>query len=208
MHDAPNISETRWFMTSMLRSLALSLVTVALYSSLALAQDGQLGTAEPEIEPARPSVHADLGRMDNSLSLMLLLGFGYDSVGFGVGARYQKTLVPEGFIRNSSVTDDLGIEGSFEFRHHSWDDDWSYNEIDIAAGVVWNLWFTERFAAYPKLGLGYGFGWFSDDYGQDESDYGGFFLLGAVGVLYKLDAVTLRAEIGSQSLQLGVAFTF
>jgi hypothetical protein len=200
MHDAPNISEIRWFMTSMLRSFVLALIALALCSSLALAQDGELGADGVSSRADAP--------MDNSLSLMLLLGFGYDSVGLGVGARYQKTIVPQGFIRDSEITDDLGIEGSFEFRHHSVDDDWSYNEIDLAAGVVWNVWFTERFAVYPKLGLGYGFGWFSDDFGQDESDYGGFFLLGAAGVLYRLDAVTLRAEIGSQSLQLGVAFTF
>jgi len=203
MLDASNISEIRWFMTSMLRSLVLSLVAVALYSSIALAQDGQLGTAEPEIEPPKHASHADHGRMDNNLSIFGILGLNYD-IGLGVGVRYQKTLVPEGFIRNSSITDDLGIEGSFEFRHYGYSG-YYYNEYDLGVGVVWNLWFTEQFAAYPKLGLGYGIASWSDN--TYENDYGGFLLWFAAGVVYKLDAVALRAEIGTNSLQLGVGFT-
>jgi hypothetical protein len=192
-------------MTSTLRSLGLALIVLALSSSLALAEDVKLGTEEPEIEPGKPVVHADGGRMDNNLSIFGILGLNYD-IGLGVGVRYQKTLVPEGFIRNSSITDDLGIEGSFEFRHYGYSG-YYYNEYDLGVGVVWNLWFTERFAAYPKLGLGYGIASWSDDVYGEDSDYGGFLLWFAAGVVYKLDAVTLRAEIGTNALQLGVGFT-
>jgi len=180
-------------------------IAVALYSGVALAQDGQLGTAEPEIEPGKPAAGAHLGRMDNNLSIFGILGLNYD-IGLGVGVRYQKTLVPEGFIRNSSITDDLGIEGSFEFRHYGYSG-YYYNEYDLGVGVVWNLWFTEQFAAYPKLGLGYGIASWSDDVYGDDSDYGGFLLWFAAGVVYKLDAVSLRAEVGTNALQLGVGFT-
>jgi hypothetical protein len=197
-------------MTSTLRSFALSIIALALCSSLALAEDGRLGTEEPVIEARSgdPVFHrAELGRMDNNLSIWGIFSFNYSAgSGLGIGARYQKTIVPEGFIRHSRITDDLGIEGSLEYRHYSWDFG-SYNEFDIAAGVVWNVWFTDQFAVYPKLGLGVGFGSWSDDVGDEPDGYGGVYLFGAAGVIYKIDALTLRAELGSNSLQLGVGFT-
>jgi len=44
--------------------------------------------------------------------------------------------------------------------------------------MVWNLWFTERFTAYPKLGLGYSMPSWSDDvYGANALQLGVGFTL-------------------------------
>ena len=44
---------------------------------------------------------------------------------------------------------------------------YSYNwtEVVPVAGMMWQVWFNENFAAYPKVELGYAFGWYSDAQG-------------------------------------------
>jgi hypothetical protein len=198
------------------RTIAIGLLCIALGSHAARAQDrdgeyGRLGTEEDEVEARAgdPVFRPARGRMDNNLSIWGIFSYAYSvGTGLGVGVRYQKTLVPEGFLRNAEISDDLGVEGSLEYRHYEWDfiTEGSYNELDIAAGVVWNLWLSEQFAVYPKLGLGVGIGfWDDDDY--DTGGYGGVFVLAAAGVVYQIDSLTLRAELGTNALQLGIGFT-
>jgi hypothetical protein len=153
------------------------------------------------------------GGMHNSISLLANLGYAYSAgTGFGLSGRYQFTIVPEGVIKSSSIRDDFGIEPFVDFFHYSWDlgpYSWTYNEFDLGAAVVWNFWFTKEFAAYPRLGLGFGFGSWSaqdDTFGiGNPGGYGGLILIGGAGVLYKLGAVTLRGELSNASLGLGVA---
>jgi len=150
--------------------------------------------------------------MHNSISLLLNLGYAYSAgTGLGVSGRYQYTLVPEGFLHSSSIHDDFGIEAGVDFFHYSWDFygvGWSYNEFGISASAVWNLWFTKQFAAYPRLGLGFAFGSWSDNTGfGSPGGYGGLFLVGGAGVLYQLSAITLRAEVSNNYLGLGAAIS-
>lgn len=179
---------------------ALTLASSALAAEAAVdVNSGTLGAPEA-------------GGMHQTISLLGNLGYGYSAgTGFGVSGRYQHTIVPEGVIKSPSIGDDFGIEGAVDYYHYSWDFfgvSWSYNEIVISASAVWNLWFTDEFAAYPRLGLGYGFGSFSDNTGFSAPDdgYGGLVFVGGVGVVYELDPITLRAELTNGSLGLGVAF--
>ncbi len=152
------------------------------------------------------------GSMHNSISLLLNLGYAYSAgTGLGVSGRYQYTIVPEGFLHSSSIHDDFGVEAGVDFFHYSWDIlgySWTYNEFGISASAVWNLWFTKEFAAYPRLGLGFAFGSWSDNTGfGSPGGYGGLFLVGGAGVLYQLSAVTLRAEVSNNYLGLGAAIS-
>jgi hypothetical protein len=150
--------------------------------------------------------------MHNSISLLLNLGYAYSAgTGLGLSGRYQYTVVPEGFLHSGSIRDDFGIEAGVDFFHYSWDIagySWTYNEFGISASAVWNLWFTKEFAAYPRLGLGFAFGSWSDNTGfGTPGGYGGLFLVGGAGVLYELAPVTLRAEISNNYLGLGAAIS-
>ncbi|HEU4579751.1 MAG TPA: hypothetical protein VFS67_15940 [Polyangiaceae bacterium] len=150
--------------------------------------------------------------MHNSISLLLNLGYAYSAgTGLGVSGRYQYTVVPEGFLHSSSIRDDFGVEAAVDFFHYSWDllgYSWTYNEVGLSASAVWNLWFSEQFAAYPRLGLGFAFGSFSDNTGfSAPGGYGGLFLVGGAGVLYELAPVTLRAEVSNNYLGLGAAIS-
>ncbi len=64
----------------------------------------------------------------------------------------------------------------------------------------------------PKLDLGYWVGSYGgtwvDRYGYVRHDFDGFFIQGAVGAIFKLQSVALRAEAGSGLLRLGVGFAF
>jgi hypothetical protein len=153
--------------------------------------------------------------MDNQISVWGILGYYYSAgSGVGLGARYQKVVVPQGFLHlTNGVRDELGVEGGVDFLHYSWDFfgfSWTYNEFDLVAGVVWNFWLTPQIAVYPKVDLGYGFGsWSSDAPGADPGgSYGGVFIQGAAGAVYKLDRLMLRAELGTGSVRLGAAFSF
>ncbi len=148
--------------------------------------------------------------MHNSISVMGSLGYAYSAgSGFGLTGRYQYTVLKEGFLRSARLPDDFGIEGAFDYTHYSWDllgYGWTYNEFGISATAIWNLWFTKHFAAYPRLGIGYAFGSWSGDVGNPDG-YGGVYLVAGAGVLYELEAVTLRAEVSNNALNFGVAFS-
>jgi hypothetical protein len=126
-----------------------------------------------------------------------------------VGVRYQKTLVKQGLLRTGSVRDDVGLEGGLDYFHYSFNNvgaDYSYNEVAVLVGAVWNFWFLDgKLALYPKVDVGYRFGsWSMSSIGG----YGGVVVQGSGGVAYRLARLTLRAEAGSGSLRLGAGFAF
>jgi hypothetical protein len=155
--------------------------------------------------------------MDNTISVFGILGYRYSAgSGFGLGARYQKVVVPQGFLKlTNGIHDELGIEGGVDYVHYAWDfyglGGWSYNEFNIVVGATWNFWLNDKLALYPKLDLGFGFGSWSAPadwtYGN-PSGYGGVFFAGSAGIVYKMDKLLLRAEVGSGSLRAGVGFHF
>ena len=136
--------------------------------------------------------------------------------GLGLGGRYQITLVPEGLLMNPRVHDDVGLEFGLDWWHYGWSSSdpfagnvsWSYNEIAPVVGGVWNFWLTNKLAVYPKLDLMYRVGWLSTNISgvSNPGGFGGFDAQFAAGLIYKLERVALRAEIGSYSIRFGVGF--
>lgn len=137
--------------------------------------------------------------------------------GIGLGGRLMFPVVPEGIL-HAQVRDEISLELGMDLVHYSARVGWYPNYVDYSwtgflpvVGAMWSFWLTPRLAVYPKLDLGYWFGWYSgwDPYwGYDRPSFGGLFIEGAVGVIYRLQSVSLRAELGSGLLRLGVGFPF
>jgi hypothetical protein len=168
-----------------------------------------LARAETAPETTVSTVGTD--GLDNTISAFGLFSYWYANTGIGVGARYQKTIVPAGVLHLSNVHDDIGLEGGIDYYHYSFSSigyDWSYNEAAILVGAVWNFWFlNDRLALYPKIDVGFRFGSWSTNAGvENPGGYGGLVIQGAAGIAYRLNVVTLRAEAGSGSVRLGVGF--
>jgi hypothetical protein len=141
--------------------------------------------------------------------------------GFGAGARFMMPLPIPSLLANTGarIRDNWDLEfgadllhWSYGFNEPGYNFNYSWTEVLPVVGVMWNLWFTKNFALYPKLELGYAFGWFSgwdNGFGGSQPAYGGFFIAGDAGALYKLDSgLTLRAEAGSDGLKLGAGWLF
>ncbi len=138
--------------------------------------------------------------------------------GYGLGGRVMVQLVPQGFLHHPRIRDELSLEVGADFLHY--EDrvgyapnyvDYSWNGLLPVVGATWNFWLTPRFAVYPKVDVGYWFGWYSGwngYYGYGHEGFGGAFLQGAVGAIYRLEAVALRVELGSGLLRIGVGFPF
>ena len=179
-------------------------------SSIAAALVAAALLAAPASAAART---AGSGRM---LSVWGVLDPGPIS-GIGAGARFMLPLVPEGFL-HARIKDELTLEFGADFVHYEdkvgWAPyylDYSWNGILPVVGAAWNFWFTPRFALYPKLDVGYWFGWYSgwrDEYGYGHPGWGGAFVQGAVGLIYQLQSVALRVELGSGLMRIGVGFPF
>jgi hypothetical protein len=180
------------------------LLAVVAFSTLALAS-----TARAEVTPR---AQVPVGGMDNQISVWLIDSYYYSFGGIGLGARYQKTIVPQGFLQNAGVRDDFGLEGGIDYVHYSWSYPFgslTYNEISFVVGGVWNFWLTRELVVYPKIDLGLAFGsWSSPQLGSSHPSSGGLVLQGAAGIAYKLNQVALRAEVGSGYLRGGVGFNF
>jgi hypothetical protein len=189
-----------------LRSLlALSATIAALHAAPAEAQP-RGGSGAP-------------GRGSNILSFWGVLDPGPVD-GFGVGVRYMLPIVPEGILGHARVRDELTLEFGADFLHYNesfgyygYNADYNWNGFLPVLGATWNLWFTPRLALYPKLDLGYWVGSYSgwdDRYNgyYTRHDFDGFFIQGALGLMYRLQSVALRVEAGSGLLRIGAGFAF
>ncbi len=199
----------------MRKTSLLFAVAAALASSPALAQT----SSSPRVTTSDGTMVSRGETMDNTISIFGLLGYGYYSqTGLGLGVRYQKEIVPQGLIHGASIHDEIGLEGGLDWTHYSFGGggefgDFSVNTFTPVIGAVWNFWLTPQIAVYPKLDLGYRFARvsypsnFPSDFGSGNS-YSELFLQGAVGGVYKIANLALRAELGSSTLRLGVGFNF
>ncbi len=197
----------------MKRTLFAAILLLAASSALAAPR-----SAAPSSAPAPRSG-------SNSLSGWLVLDPGpFDGV--GVGGRVGIPLAPQGVLHNPRVRDDITLEVGADFVHYSLDfgyydyygyyynGNYSWNGILAVGGVAWNFWFTPQLALYPKVDLGYFFGWYSgwnDAWGYGgygRASYGGLFLQGAAGLIYRFQTVSLRVELGSGLLRAGVGMSF
>ena len=120
-------------------------------------------------------------------------------------------------LRSPTVSDSFALEFGLDYLHWSYDFgiagsgfSYSWTEVLPVVGIMWNIWLSPNFALYPKVEGGYAFGWFSGWQGTiGQPAYGGVFIDGAGGALYKLNnGITLRAEAGIAGLKLGAGWLF
>jgi hypothetical protein len=136
--------------------------------------------------------------------------------GFGAGARYMLPIGITQLLTRTKFRDYWTLEFGADILRYSYDyvglsGSYSWTEIIPVVGMMWQVWFTENFAAYPKVEAGYAFGWYSNTQTGTSSLSGGnhFYPGATAGVLYKLDnGITLRAEAGYVGAKLGVAWLF
>lgn len=188
----------------MRKTLAAALAVVALAASPAAAAPTSMTTAP--------------GPGDRSFSIWAVLDPGPID-GVGVGGRYTLPIAPQGVLHSSRVHDEFTLELGADFVRYS--DrvgpppgpfvSYSWNGFLAVAGGAWNFWFTPRFAAYPKLDLGWWYGWYSRSDlppGYPRATFDGLFLQGALGMIYRFDRVSLRVEAGSGLVRAGVGIPF
>jgi hypothetical protein len=163
------------------------------------------------------------GRGRDELSFLLILDAGYGhggdyESGFGLGGRYRLSLAPQGVIRpgSSSVRDSIDLEFGgdlvrYDYHYHTAPYDYHYAwwALRPRLGVMWDFWINPQLALYPKLDLGYEFGWFDgwEPAAGSHPHYDGLFLEPAIGLIWRFrPATSLRVELGTQGLKLGLGF--
>lgn len=183
-------------------------------STLALAA---LLAAAPAPAAAKPAGTGELTPL-----LILGAGGGYHSgfdSGWGFGIRYKMPLAPKGVIgpNASNIRDEVDLEFGgdlvrYQYGYNVPPDQFHYSWTSIRprVGVMWEFWFTPEIALYPKLDLGYEFGWFDGwDAPGDPPGWNGLFLEPSIGFIWQFKPTTsLRVEAGSEGLKLGVGFAF
>jgi hypothetical protein len=136
--------------------------------------------------------------------------------GYGIGARYMLPIPITQLLTRTRFRDYWALEFGADVLRINYDyigfaGSYTWTEVVPVVGMMWQVWFTENFAAYPKVEAGYAFGWYSNTMtGQTLGSGGNHFYPGATaGVLYKLqNGVTLRAEAGYLGAKAGVAWLF
>jgi hypothetical protein len=198
---------------------SLGLLSV-LYSNVASAQE--LAPAPPPAaDPATAPSAAPIDSVQAAAPGKLLstgptawAGLGYFGL-YGIGVSYMLP-VAHGVLRHPTIRDQFVLEFGADYhrRSYGWSgaSDYTWNEIVPMGGVAWMVWLKSNLAVYPKLDVGYAFGWLSGfDCGPtrcSDPSYGGIFVDGSVGVLYDIGSVVLRGEAGNQLVKGGIAFLF
>jgi hypothetical protein len=167
-------------------------------------------TASPAPSQGTPAVLAQPAPSGRGATVWGILPWG----GIGVGARYMIPIGIPSLLSHTRIRDNFSLEFGADLLRWSYGEDTSFTssytwtEVLPVVGVSWNLWFSDSFALYPKLEAGYAFGWLSDA-SVAIGGYGGTFVSGAAGLLYKLGSgLTFRAEAGSSGLKAGVGWLF
>jgi hypothetical protein len=135
--------------------------------------------------------------------------------GFGVGARFMFPLSFPPLLSRTPFRDSWALEAGADLLYWNYsyiaNSSYTWTEIVPVVGVMWNVWFTNDFAAYPKVEVGYAFGWYGGINGSSAGypTHGGIFPEGAAGVLYKLSGgLTLRGEVGYAGAKVGLGWLF
>jgi hypothetical protein len=163
-----------------------------------------------EDSSSAPLAEKHEGPNSQGITLWGVLGYG-DA--FGVGGRYMMPVVPEGFLHNTRFKDQLAVDFGADLLWYSYgflSDSYGYAEVLPVGGVLWTVWFNDKFAVYPKLDVGFALGtvtgW-NDAWGPKPT-HGGFFWQTSAGLIYKTSSVALRAEVGNGLFKAGVGFGF
>jgi len=171
-------------------------------------------------QPAQPAHAGAPGELTGFL--IFGAGYGYGTGyhdGFGLGGRYRLSLIPEGLIQGrGTVRDSLDLEFGadliryrYGYRSPGLAYDYTWWAFRPRAGLMWDFWLTPQLAVYPKLDLGYEVGWFDgwDANAGPRPGYAGLFLEPSIGLIYRVrPATSLRVELGSEGLKLGVGVAF
>jgi hypothetical protein len=211
-----------------MRTFALAVGLLGVFASqVALAQEPPPApTQPPPTEPAPPPAVAAPGTTGTQMqvgpaagptgpSLWGVLPWG----GYGLGARYMIPVPITQILTRTRFRDYWALEFGADMLHFNYDYglggtafSYSWTEIIPVVGMMWQVWLTDDFAVYPKIELGYAFGWYSDTNGTSTGTLSGgnhFFPDGTAGLLYKLgNGITLRAEAGYVGGKAGVAWLF
>lgn len=141
--------------------------------------------------------------------------------GVGLGGRLTFPIIP-GVIQHPRIRDEFVLEPGIDYVHYEADIGWgpyrfdySWSGLLFVVGGAWNIWLSPQLALYPKIDLGYWYGWYSGwddrwgaDYGYGNGDFGGLFIQAAGGLVYRLDRAQLRLELGSGLLRVGAGVSF
>ena len=143
-------------------------------------------------------------------------GVGYFGL-YGLGVSYMLP-VADGVLRHPTIRDRFELEFGVDYLRRSYGyltaGNYTWNEVLPVVGVAWTVWLKNNLAVYPKVDVGYAFGWLSGfDYCNGIANcsnpaYGGVFVNASVGVIYSLGSITLRGEAGNELLKGGIGFLF
>jgi hypothetical protein len=190
-----------------MRTTILTCIFVAALSATARAQDPQSAPAPTPAVSASGSSSMGAGHLTGP-SLWGILPWG----GFGIGGRFMIPLELPSVIRSGPIHDTWAVEVGADYLHWNYgyvNGDYQWSEILAVGGMMWMFWVNDQFAFYPKVDLGYAFGWFSGFNYPGRPTYGGLFLSGDAGVVYRLSGgVSLRAELGTDGLKAGAGWLF
>ena len=140
--------------------------------------------------------------------------------GYGIGARYMIPVPITQILTRTKFRDYWALEFGADLLHFNYDFgvvggtgySYSWTEVIPVVGMMWQVWLTDDFAVYPKIELGYAFGWYSDTNGMSTTGLSGgnhFFPDGTAGLLYRIgNGLTLRAEAGYVGGKVGLAWLF
>jgi hypothetical protein len=191
-------------------------LTVTLLGCLLLASPSWAQTSPTAPPPSNPPSivqgSSGQGPSSNGNQGISVWGFIPWAHGFGAGVRYMMPLAIDPVLRNTTVRDSWGLEFGADIMH--WDcgygtNDCGWTQLVPVVGMMWLLGITEQFIVYPKVELGWEFGWYSGPSFAARQSYGGLFAAGAAGVMFKLtNGLTLRGELGSYGLKAGVGWLF
>jgi len=171
------------------------------------------------VTPDQTNAASPQTTMGNTISAFAALGYSYGfSTALGVGARYQITLVPKGFLHHlpPQMHDEFALEPGFDYFHASYGFgagySWDYNEFTPLVGALWNIWINDNLAVYPKLDVGFRIASWSESangmsVNTGHADLFPLYFQGAAGIAYRLGIVSLRAEVGWEALRAGVGIT-
>lgn len=164
---------------------------------------GMLAAGTPAMAREAPAASSSKGNITGLSVWGILTGWG-----LGAGARFAFPLGSSGLFRNNpKLSDEFAIEAGADLVF------WgaygvSAMTITPTVGVMWVFWLGNgKFGVYPKLDLGYeiftsSFGGFGNGLWWDT----------AVGGIYRLGNLSLRAELGGAGygamLKVGVALNF
>lgn len=125
----------------------------------------------------------------------------YSTFTLGFGGRFYLPIVKEGFLPmlNDSFGVEFGVDGAVVFPGYP------YNiggELQVPAEARWNFHLFPKLDVYAKVGFGVGVLFAYAVYVYPV-------VVANVGALFKItETISLRAEIGSPALKIGIGFAF